>query len=104
MQKQKKTMAGKGVQLIHLRDFIRLMTVLLFLPWIAWVPETIFGMEPDFELEVAVMLMFVVFGSFWCGWICPFGNADYFISKIGKRFSPPCSSISQRPWTSPCGI
>jgi polyferredoxin len=88
MQKKEKTMAGKGLQLLQLRDFIRLMTVLLFLPWIAWVPETIFGITPDFEMELAVTLMFVVFGSFWCGWICPFGNADYFISKIGKKLFP----------------
>ena len=76
------------VNLLHLRDFIRLMTVLLFLPWITWVPETIFGMELDVEMEVVVLLMFALFGSFWCVWICPFGNADYFISKIGKKLFP----------------
>ncbi|WP_300668660.1 4Fe-4S binding protein [Desulfoluna sp.] len=77
-----------GIHLLHLRDFVRLMTVLLFLPWIAWVPETLFGTELDVEMEVIVLLMFVLFGSFWCGWICPFGNADYFISKIGKKMFP----------------
>jgi len=77
-----------GVNLLHLRDFVRLMTVLLFLPWIAWVPETIFGAELEFEMEVTVLLMFAIFGSFWCGWICPFGNADYFISKIGNKLFP----------------
>ena len=77
-----------GINLLHLRDFVRLMTVLLFLPWIAWVPETIFGSELEFEMEVMVLLMFVLFGSFWCGWICPFGNADYFISKIGNKLFP----------------
>lgn len=76
------------VNLLHLRDFVRLMTVLLFLPWIAWVPETIFGAELEFEMEVMVLLMFAIFGSFWCGWICPFGNADYFISKIGNKLFP----------------
>ncbi len=81
-------MSRKGINLLHLRDFIRLMTVLLFLPWIAWVPETIFGMELEFELELAVLLTFIVFGSFWCGWICPFGNTDYFIGKIGKTLFP----------------
>ncbi len=85
---QQKKIHPKGLNLLHLRDFIRLMTVLLFLPWIAWVPETIFGMELEFESELAVLLMFIVFGPFWCGWICPFGNADYFISKIGKTLFP----------------
>ncbi len=81
-------MGREGLNLLHLRDFIRLMTILLFLPWVPWIPETIFGMELEFEVELAVLIMFVVFGSFWCGWICPFGNADYFISKIGKMLFP----------------
>lgn len=58
-------------QLTHTRDFIRLLTVLLFLPWLAPVIGIIFGIEIEFELEVAVLVMFLIFGSFWCGWLCP---------------------------------
>lgn len=85
---KKRNRIKEGPKLLDLRDGIRLVTVLLFLPWITFIPEKVFGMELEFELELAVVMMFLIFGSFWCGWICPFGNADYFISRIGKTLFP----------------
>ncbi|MCP3943457.1 MAG: 4Fe-4S binding protein, partial [Desulfobacteraceae bacterium] len=65
------------------------MTVLLFVPWFSWFTSSTFGVEIDeFESEVAVTIAFLVLGSFWCGWLCPFGNVNYFITKIGKNLFP----------------
>ncbi len=70
------------------RDLIRLMTVVLFIPWFGAFTSAVFGFEAEVETEIAVMTAFVIFGSFWCGWICPFGNLSYFVSKIGQTLFP----------------
>ena len=36
--------------------------------------ETI-GKELEFETEYVVLVAILLFGTFWCGWACPFGNA-----------------------------
>lgn len=74
--------------LFYVRDAIRLFTVIFFMPWWAYVIESIFNKNFTFTNAVLVILMFVVFGGFWCGWLCPFGNVDYFISKIGNYLVP----------------
>lgn len=71
-----------------LRDFVRFITVVIFIPWFGWITSNVFGFEAEFETELAVLLTFVIFGTFWCGWICPFGNLSYFISMIGKKLFP----------------
>jgi len=72
----------------EVRDLIRFMTVLLFVPWFSWFTSSTFGVEIEFESEVAVTIAFLVLGSFWCGWLCPFGNVNYFVTKIGKKLFP----------------
>ncbi len=70
------------------RDLVRFLTVLLFIPWFGAFSLAVFGFEAEFETEMAVMAAFVIFGSFWCGWICPFGNLSYFVSRIGNALFP----------------
>lgn len=74
--------------LFHVRDAIRLFTVIFFMPWWAYIIESIFNKNLTFTNAVLVIFMFVVFGGFWCGWLCPFGNIDYFISKMGAYLIP----------------
>ncbi|MEA1968061.1 MAG: 4Fe-4S binding protein [Thermodesulfobacteriota bacterium] len=64
------------------------MTVLLFIPWFGGFTSAVFGFEAEFETEIAVMLAFLLFGPLWCGWICPFGNLSYFISRAGAVLFP----------------
>jgi polyferredoxin len=52
------------------------------------ITEPVFGQEIEFESEFIVLLSMFLFGSFFCGWACPFGNIAYFIGKLGKRILP----------------
>lgn len=70
------------------RDFIRLLSVVFLVPWLGWFTENLFGVKIHFEVEMITFLFFIVFGSFWCGWLCPFGNLSYFIEKIGGKLFP----------------
>ncbi len=83
MKKTKRTLLQDS------RDLIRLITVVLFVPWFGSISMGLLGIDlGEFEAEVAVLVTFILFGSFWCGWLCPFGNLDYFISRIGKKLFP----------------
>lgn len=84
----KQTTKDTHTKLKDTRDLIRLLTVVLFIPWFGAFTSAIFGFEAEFETEIAVMTAFVIFGSFWCGWICPFGNLSYFVSRIGQTLFP----------------
>ncbi len=64
------------------RNVVRFLTVLA-IPWFGDVLEEVVGFELEIEVELIVFLSFFVLGSFWCGWLCPFGNISYFISKFG---------------------
>lgn len=81
-------MHKKKVKTTDLRDFIRFLTIILMVPWFSWLTINLFGKEIEFEIEIAVIICFLTFGSFWCGWLCPFGNLSYFASKIGKSLFP----------------
>ena len=78
----------KDMKIRDMRDFIRFMTVVLLVPWFGWFTENIFGVEIEFEVEMITFISFIVFGSFWCGWLCPFGNLSYFVEKVGKKLFP----------------
>ncbi len=81
-------MATKTTKLHDYRDLTRFLTLLL-LPWTGFLTAELFGVgEFEFETELVVTLMFFVFGTYWCGWFCPFGNASYFVSKISERLFP----------------
>ena len=71
-----------------LRTLVRLFTVLFFIPWFSYFSDMIFGSDFDLEVELVVLSTILIFGSFWCGWICPFGNASYFVEKVGKFLFP----------------
>lgn len=78
----------KGFKTSDLRDLIRFATVIFLVPWFSWLTVNLFGAEIEFESEIAVVFCFLIFGSFWCGWLCPFGNLSYFVSKLGKNLFP----------------
>lgn len=71
-----------------LRDFIRFLTIILLVPWFGWITENMFGIKFEFEVEMITFITFIIFGSFWCGWLCPFGNLSYFVEKIGTKLFP----------------
>lgn len=41
--------------------------------------------ESSFVLMGILLFMSVVFGSVFCGWICPFGTFQEWLGKLGKR-------------------
>ena len=79
-----------------LRTLVRLFTVLLFIPWFSYFSDTIFGSDFELEFELIVLSTILIFGSFWCGWICPFGNASYFVEKVGKFLFPKFQIVINR--------
>ena len=87
-EKKKKSITSLRSPLKDSRDLVRFITVLLFIPWFGWFTKSVFGFEFEFEAELAVLLSFILFGTFWCGWLCPFGNLSYFVSLIGKKLFP----------------
>ncbi len=78
----------KQTKLTDTRDLIRFIT-LLTVPWLGWVTMGLFGVEEfEFETELVVTAMFFIFGTYWCSWFCPFGNLNYFVSKLGAKLFP----------------
>ena len=49
------TISKKHSKLIDLRDLVRLMTVLLFLPWFGLLSEILFGAEVELETEIRMI-------------------------------------------------
>ncbi|WBW99565.1 4Fe-4S binding protein [Oceanirhabdus sp. W0125-5] len=41
--------------------------------------------ESSFVLMIIVFLIAVAFGAIFCGWICPFGSIQEWVSKVGKK-------------------
>jgi len=80
--------AKKNTRLTDYRELVRFLT-LLNVPWLAWLTGHLFGVDHfEFETEIVVLSCFLIFGSFWCGWVCPFGNLSHFISRIGTTLFP----------------
>ena len=67
------------------RDIVRFVFFAQFF-FLEEISEVLFGMEIEFENEYVVILAIILFGTYWCGWFCPFGNAQYFSGLIGKKF------------------
>ncbi|MGL4721713.1 MAG: 4Fe-4S binding protein [Desulfovibrionaceae bacterium] len=81
----------KQYNIFVVRDSIRLLSIFLTLPWTIWIIEHIFVGGSLLNVSVFVPVIFgtfFIFGSLWCGWLCPFGNVSYFVSKIGKKIFP----------------
>ena len=90
-------MDGK-IKIRELRDFIRFLTVILLVPWFGWFTQNMFGVEVEFEVEMVTFISFIIFGSFWCGWLCPFGNLSYFIGRIGGKLFPSIQVLPEGVW------
>ena len=69
-----------------IRDIFRAFFAIFFYGFIFL--EDIIGKEIEFETEYVVLGSILLFGTFWCGWACPFGNASYFMNKLGKKLFP----------------
>lgn len=82
------TFLQKNLNFIIYRDIIRFLSVVFFIPWFPYFYDIIFTGEIELETELAVIITVFLFGSFWCGYICPFGNMSYFISKIREKLFP----------------
>lgn len=72
-------------KLMWFRDIVRLVFFAQFF-FLEDISEILFGMEIEFENEYVVILAIILFGTYWCGWFCPFGNAQYLSNLIGKKF------------------
>lgn len=70
--------------LMWFRDIIRFVFFAQFF-FLEDISAALFGMEIEFENEYVVILAIILFGTYWCGWFCPFGNAQYFSGLIGKK-------------------
>ena len=68
------------------RDACRAFFALFF--YVFLLLDDVIGKDIEFETEYVVLVAILLLGTFWCGWACPFGNASYFVSKLGKRLFP----------------
>jgi ferredoxin-type protein NapH len=69
-----------------IRDSFRAFFALFF--YVFLLLDDVIGRDIEFETEYVVLVAILLLGTFWCGWACPFGNAGYFVSKLGKRLFP----------------
>lgn len=75
----------KRSKLMWFRDIVRLIFFAQFF-FLEDITAALFGTEIEFENEYVVIMAIILFGTYWCGWFCPFGNAQYFSNLIGKKF------------------
>ena len=69
------------------RDIIRALFALSFYALVL-IPH-ILGYEGfEFESEYIVLGSILLTGSWFCGWACPFGNASYFMTRLGAKLFP----------------
>lgn len=78
-------MSSSKSKLLVFRNIVRLFFIFSFFV-LAEVTEEFMGTEIEFENEYIVLLAILIFGTFWCGWFCPFGNVQYIAGKIGKKW------------------
>jgi ferredoxin-type protein NapH len=73
--------------LMRFRDIVRIFFIFSLLG-LDVITEHFFGEEIEFESEFVVLLSMLLFGSFFCGWACPYGNISYYLQKLGRRILP----------------
>jgi polyferredoxin/ferredoxin len=44
-------------------------------------------------LALATIVLTIIFGRFFCGWLCPFGSIHHFVSCLGNRSKPIAQQI-----------
>ena len=77
----------KVTKLRIFRDVVRVLFIGSFFV-LEDLTEAFLGFEFEFESEFVVLACILLFGTFWCGWFCPFGNVQYFASMIGRKLLP----------------
>jgi len=86
--------------LMKFRDIVRIFFIFSLLG-LGAISEHLFGEEIEFESEFVVLLSMLIFGSFFCGWACPFGNISHFLEKLGRRILPKWQFRLPLRWDSP---
>jgi polyferredoxin len=69
------------------RDWIRALFVLAFYGMVL-IPHLSGCPGYEMETEYVVMGSILIFGPWFCGWACPFGNASYFMARLGNIIFP----------------
>jgi polyferredoxin len=82
---QETKMKGKPTALILFRDLVRLLFVFSFF-FLPELTERVLGVE--LENEYIVLFAILLFGTYWCGWFCPFGHAQYLAEIAGRKCFP----------------
>lgn len=80
-------MKSKPTKLLIFRDIVRILFILSFF-FLPDFTEDMFGVEIELENEYIVLAAIVIFGTYWCGWFCPFGHAQYYAGIVGKKCFP----------------
>ena len=82
-----KRMKNKPTTLLIFRDIVRILFLLSFY-FLPDFTEDMFNVEIELENEYIVLAAIAIFGTYWCGWFCPFGHAQYYAGLIGKKCFP----------------
>jgi len=69
------------------RDWIRAIFTLMFYGLVL-IPHMMGYSGFELESEYVVLASIVLLGPWFCGWACPFGNASYFMSRLGNKLFP----------------
>lgn len=69
------------------RDLIRLISVFSFYGLVI-IPHQLGYGGLEIESETIVLASILFLGSWFCGWVCPFGNVSYFMTQLGSYFFP----------------
>jgi len=69
------------------RNIIRALFALSFYALVL-IPHLMGYNGLEIESEYIVLISILVLGPWFCGWACPFGNASYFMSRLGALIFP----------------
>ncbi|PXY00885.1 hypothetical protein DF185_13385 [Marinifilum breve] len=77
----------KNTNFTFKRDLVRAIAALSFYALVL-IPH-ILGYEGfEYESEYIVLGSILLLGPWFCGWACPFGNASYFMTRLGAKLFP----------------